>query len=47
MAIVEQENQSGKISVTGYDKSGRAILGGVETYDANMLPSKTETNINY
>lgn len=31
----------------GRCKSGRAILGGVETYDANMLPSKTETNINY
>lgn len=30
-----------------YCKSGRAILGGVETYDVGLLPSKTDTNINF
>lgn len=30
-----------------YCKSGRLLLGGMETYDANLLSSKTENNINF
>src|SRR5690606_4675882 len=30
-----------------YCKSGRDLLGGIQTVDSSYLPSKTENNLNY